>query len=283
MQASIQILNTYKVSIQDIESVDLSNLENLKKGIDLSKNTLAQLCSLAKIKNVFSTNQEEVSFFKYTKPYVSGRLKFFAQLQQYHIERPKADNQKQEKHLRQEIKKLENYKKKNLQFWKYVRRNQTILDEIYFLRRSNTFDFISDVSQYYFDPEFSTSHDNLVAHIVAYDLLINYYNQLLIKLAPCKTGAFVVNPNFTQENQLSWTASKTDLIELIYALHTSQCIENGKLEISRSIKICENLFNIKLGNPYKTFSEIKARRVDRTKFLDSLKFSLLTKIDLDDF
>lgn len=43
----------------------------------------------------------------------------------------------------------------------------------------------------------------------------------------------------------------------------------------------EVLFNIKLGNIHKTFSQIKARQKDPTKFLDTLKNGLIQKINYD--
>ncbi|MGV8816018.1 MAG: RteC domain-containing protein [Gelidibacter sp.] len=37
-----------------------------------------------------------------------------------------------------------------------------------------------------------------------------------------------------------------------------------------------------LGNTYKTFAEIKSRKNDQTKFIDSLKQGLLKKVNTDD-
>jgi len=281
MQTISQIVNTYKINIQDIENEDLSKLDILKNGIDESKNTLSQLSVIIKSKNCFSNKEEEIYFFKYTKPFISGRLKFFAKLQQFQMERPKADDQKQEKYIRQTIKKLENHKKKNLHFWKYVRRRQTSLDKLYFLRRNNNLEFIYDISQYFFDPDFSTSHDNLMAHVVAFDLLTNHYTYLLVKQSLNQADLKLITQSTTNKNQFLWKGSKTDLIELIYALYSLGVIGNSKGELSKIFKVCESLFNIKLGNPYKTFAEIKARVDGQTKFIDRLKESLLTKINLD--
>ncbi len=46
--------------------------------------------------------------------------------------------------------------------------------------------------------------------------------------------------------------------------------------------VCSTLFDIDLGNVYKTYSEIKSRGIDKTKFLDKLKASLETRMDYED-
>ena len=47
-------------------------------------------------------------------------------------------------------------------------------------------------------------------------------------------------------------------------------------------KTFENTLNISLGDFYHTFMELKSRKINRTKFLDNLKESLLKKMDEED-
>lgn len=81
---------------------------------------------------------------------------------------------------------------------------------------------------------------------------------------------------------LKWTASKTDLIELIYALQTSGAIEDGMEPMKVMASACEKIFNIKLGNFYRTYLEIKERKNDRTKFLDKMKTTLINKMNTEE-
>lgn len=282
MQTIHLIFNNFKKNVECFESLKLSNLENLDNAINLSRHTLGQLREIVIANNCFCSKKDEIYFFKCIKPFISGRLKFFASLRLFQFEWPNADIREQKKYVRQAIKDLESYKKRNLHFWKYAKNKQNTFDKLYFLRRNNKLDFVYDVSQYFYDPEFSTSHDSLMAKVIAYELLTNYYKQLLIKLKLTNNEALFTSENLVNENQLNWTGSKTDLIELIYALHSSKVISNGNEDLIKTVKTFENLFNIKLGNPYKTYSEIKARRSDQTKFLDNLKANLLTKIMLED-
>jgi len=79
-----------------------------------------------------------------------------------------------------------------------------------------------------------------------------------------------------QSSKLFWTGSKTDLIELIYALHNCGAINSGTADIKEMALVFEQMFNIDLGNYYHTFIEIRARKNSKTKFLDRL-IDVLTK------
>jgi len=57
---------------------------------------------------------------------------------------------------------------------------------------------------------------------------------------------------------LNWTASKTALTELIYALYSHGVFHNGNTDIKLIAKAFEDAFNIDLGNFYHTFMELKA-------------------------
>ena len=84
------------------------------------------------------------------------------------------------------------------------------------------------------------------------------------------------------ECNINWTATKTDLIELIYALKVSGAIDGGTGNINQISQQLSTMFNLDLGNFYKTYAEIKNRSKDRTKFLNKLIKSLQAKIDYDD-
>lgn len=82
--------------------------------------------------------------------------------------------------------------------------------------------------------------------------------------------------------RLGWTASKTDLIELIYALQASGAIKSGTAGIKEMASACEEIFDLNLGNVYRTFLEIRERKIDQTKFIDRLKTTLLRRMEETD-
>ncbi|MBK5209489.1 MAG: RteC domain-containing protein, partial [Flavobacteriaceae bacterium] len=64
-------------------------------------------------------------------------------------------------------------------------------------------------------------------------------------------------------------------LETLNALHAVGAIGNGEASIKKSVQIYELLFGISLGNYHKTFSEIRAREKDPTRFIDRSKVALL--------
>ena len=86
----------------------------------------------------------------------------------------------------------------------------------------------------------------------------------------------------TARPKLNWTGSKTALTELIYALHSQGIFNSGNADIKPIVKVFESTFNIYLGDFYHTFLELKSRKINRTKFLDSLKETLIRKMDEQD-
>lgn len=77
---------------------------------------------------------------------------------------------------------------------------------------------------------------------------------------------------------LNWTLSKTDLIELIYALHSGGAFNKGTATIAQIVRFFESTLQIQLGNTSMTFQEI-LRRKDSTAFLERLKEKLEEHIE----
>ena len=88
--------------------------------------------------------------------------------------------------------------------------------------------------------------------------------------------------SLTDLPKLNWTGSKASMIELIYALHYQGVFDNGNTDIRLIAKYFENIFNIDLGDFYYTYMELKSRKMNRTKFLDSLCEALIKKMDEQD-
>ena len=79
-----------------------------------------------------------------------------------------------------------------------------------------------------------------------------------------------------------WTGKKVALIELIYALFIDGAFNNGNADLNEIVKALEIAFQIDLGNFSRTFSEIKARKMNRIKYLDILIEKLSSKMDESD-
>ncbi|WP_397447939.1 RteC domain-containing protein [Polaribacter sp. R77954] len=217
-----------------------------------------------------------MEFFKYQKPKLQGCLFFYGTQLTYYLECPKVGSELQKQYLKKSIKRLENRKKRNLEFFFYYTQKETISDNLYFLRKNIQLSLFAKNFQMNKYPLFNTNKSTVAAEITGNRLCIDFFNKELNTKFKNKKE---VKPEVL--TNLSWTGSKTDLVELLFALKESGAIRNGNSEIKKLKEVCEVLFNIKLGNIHKTFSQIKARQKDPTKFLDTLKNGLLQKINYD--
>jgi hypothetical protein len=80
---------------------------------------------------------------------------------------------------------------------------------------------------------------------------------------------------------INWTASKTDLLELIYGLYANKAFNHGRITIKAITNFFESTLDVKLGNTSLRFQEI-LRRKDSVAFLDQIRESLelyISRID----
>ncbi|WP_298948607.1 RteC domain-containing protein [uncultured Polaribacter sp.] len=145
-----------------------------------------------------------------------------------------------------------------------------------FFKRESKYAFVSRYVSFLPDEQFSTSKDSTVAKILAFDMLIIHLKKEVDKL---EDNGMETNGNtFKKQSQLFWTGNKTELVELIYALYSAGKINSGTADIKELAMTFEEMFNINLGDFYRTFLEIRSRKINQTKFIDKLKESLITKM-----
>ena len=167
-----EIMQPFHKSMAHIQKTDLKNIVNLNKGISISKECLYNLRLKIREMNNFPDTKSEINFFKNDKPFVLGYLKYFVNLHAYMMEKPTADITKQHQFIHKRLDKLEECKKKQVNCWNYYKHNEISLDHIDFIRGNNDLDSVNDSARQFSDPEFSTSHDNLVGKYTADDILI---------------------------------------------------------------------------------------------------------------
>jgi predicted nucleic-acid-binding protein len=79
--------------------------------------------------------------------------------------------------------------------------------------------------------------------------------------------------------KLVWTGPKAALIELMYGLQTAGVFNESKADIRQIAAVFESVFNIELGDYYRTYQAIRIRKKNRTSFIDALKDSLVQRMD----
>tara|TARA_R110001583_G_scaffold111032_2_gene260088 strand:+ start:21585 stop:22427 length:843 start_codon:yes stop_codon:yes gene_type:complete len=279
MKIIATIIDNFDKRIYEVNRSNLNKLNKLKENIKITKSCLQQL-RLEVRRNDFKNIKSEINFFKHQKPYVQGRLNFYINLNNYLLKYPPIGILKQENYIHREFKKLDVKKNKHLVFVKYYRLAEENLDQLYFLRRNNQLDLFIE-TYHYDDPDFSTSHDYVVSQIICQDLLTKFYAKELetLEAKNIKIKVEEVKPKILAD--LPWTASKTELAELVISLIAFGAIKNGNVDMKKIAEGCKELFGVDLGNIYNTYAQIKSRKKDPTKFLDKLKFSLIKKLEAD--
>lgn len=247
------------------------------KGIDLCNRVLTELKDLIEKEDLESV-EEEIHFFKEVKPSIMSYLIYFTEVRSCEIRKPKAGVNFQVRFFEKEIKKVNKFFYRNIDFSHYMELGHNYLDHQLFTRNyQNNFPFTPLVNYYQF-PEFSTSHDMLWSKIKAMHRFLHYIRKCLGELRP---GRNFISPE-RKHPVLFWTSSKTALTELIYALYSDGALNHGAADLNTITTSFEDFFNVKLDNVYKTYSEIKARKGSKTKFLEELMLNLQQKMSKED-
>lgn len=281
MEKIYHCLNEYENQIKTNNNSGIEPQEILKINILQTKNLIFELRKIIR-KKKFDKQQDEIHFFKNIKPQVCGKLKYYKLRLEYLVEMPFVSLKKQKDFIQNRLKQLEIKKDKFPTFYSYIKRGEDSYDDKYFIRNTKHPELYlySDVADY--DPEFSTSHDHLACEVVFYNLTIEFFKNELYRIQNNQLE-FVDNPSVeTNFHKLNWSASKTDLVELIYALKVSGAINGGDAQIKELTTVFGELFNVDLGNYYKTFIDIKNRTKEPAKFLNKLSTNITNKIELED-
>lgn len=272
------ITKEYIGNLQELEKFEGDILDTIPPIIKLMEDMFKQLKTFIS-DYTFKDEDEEIRFFKEIKPQLFSKLIYYQKIYKIEAMRPNASDAMQKKYFEKQLDKLKDFFDQNLDFYKYYRSGGTHFDKHCFVRGKP---FIHpNLESFYFerDPKFSSHCDFKVAKLLANELLRIYLNTELQKLEEPKHPADEP-PKFPKTKE-TWTRSKTDLAELIYAICETDCFNYGKINLKRLTDYFENVFNIDLGNIYHTYVEMKSR-ANRTQFLDELRDRLNKRMEDDD-
>jgi hypothetical protein len=266
--------------------------EDLKAIANQEKNILSrsEKCieainqSLIELKKLFLTHhvddqEKEIFFFKKIKPKFVSQLIYYIKILKIESSRPIGSKKTLKKYFQKELSRLRFFYEDNKEFYQYFRTGSTYLDHNYFLRNGNKNHLYTEAYSFDLDPQFSTSHDHKVAMILAHEMLQNYLKLAIEEIDKPATTQTDIE---AEKKKLSWTGSKTALIELLYAFHSTGVLNQSNTDVKQIATYFENVFNVDLGNYYRTFQEIRNRKSGRTKFLDLMREKLILRMDESD-
>lgn len=218
----------------------------------------------------FKSTNDEIFYFKHIKCYLLASIQHYEYLQNIEFEKPKYDIEIQLKFYRYHLKQIKKKLKEYNVYYRYFRAQHNYRDEHYF-KQINEFiyirsgDFLFEVEQ---KPQSPSVH--IFTLVEAHDRTRLYLKKTIRELKLTLSG--LESPQET--SKLKWTSSKTDLIELIYALHASGALNNGKAELKEIALHLQQMFDTDLGQYNRIFYDIRARKGNKTKFIQNLKEAL---------
>lgn len=228
-------------------------------------------------KYVFLTMQDEIYFFKELKPKLVSKLIYYKAILKLESTAPQTKKDKKKKYEKL-LTEIHQYALHHREFYEYYRSRSTHKDEDHFVRRSYKDIILYDCCLINFDSKLCTSHDYNLATIMANDLFVLYLEKELDKLEGKNTPL-----HSTPANSYTWTGSKVDLTEMVYGLQAMGCINNGNVDLKELAVFLGSMFHIEIdSNLYSNYSDIKARKVSKTRFINSMSEKLLEKMEQED-
>lgn len=222
----------------------------------------------------FKDDAEEICFFKELKPKFLKELIYFSELYHIESEKPVTGREIQEDYYKHIMEGMRLFFEKNRQFYTYYLAGKTHVDEMYFLRRSDTVDISPSEYLPDIDTRFSTVYSYKLSKILAYEDLNRYLQHAIHALYSSANQSAVERPKIT------WTDSKVDLVELVYAIHAKGAVNHGEADITVIAGAVGQAFGIDLGNVSSAFNQnIRIRKKNRTAGLQQLMDHLTRRMD----
>lgn len=249
-----------------IDEISMETQESLLKTTALIRCIEKHITELKRfvLKYKFRSIQEEIVFFKTIKPRFISQLMFYQRLCKINLFEAYNTPDLKLQYFKRRLAKVEKFVTRHREFYQYVVSGSDHMDEMYFSRLSTREgDIISD-------ERFSTRSDLRLSKILCNERLRDY-------LLAAIHGIEAPFP-FPASSPLTWTGSKTDLIELIYALQAAGVFNKESADLKQIATHFENVFNVNLGNYYKVFQEIRMRKTGQVNFINSLRDGLLKRI-----
>ncbi|NAY91419.1 hypothetical protein GTQ34_05755 [Muricauda sp. JGD-17] len=270
-----RIITEFQTSLETIETRGADNFRIANEGIKLSHGTLRALRGHI-IKNGFSDTEEEIHFFKNIKVLPQSHLFYYEKVLSCEAYLHPMAPKKRKKYLESKMDEITHFFTVNTIFINYLRLRRTDMDDRYFTRGHLFHAIPMQANGTQYDPDFNTMHDLLLAKVKAKYRYMEYINREMVEL---RYGNFDVPSE--PDSSLEFQGSKIDLVELVYALHAAKVFK-GNPDIIVIQRAVERIFNVKLGNIYTRFQEIRERKGERSRFLPHLVDAFVQLLEAGD-
>lgn len=272
-----KLLQVTNQNMQDTTNVTATIQENILLTSDVVQDVHHYLD-----KKIFQHQQEEIQFFKTIKPKVDGLLIYYQHLQRIEQQCLIGTKERKIQYYERAISDLRVFYLLNAEFHRYLLLQGTHLDEYYYARDPASKYLLDDDCTVTLSATYNTKMSYKAACFYAFSQLQDWLISRIRTLEKCTLAKDPYQQGTSGRNKLIWTASKTALAELIYALQEYGVFNNTKLKIGTIAEYFAYVFEVDLLNIYKMYEDIRIRKKSRTPFLDGLRSSLIRRLETDD-
>lgn len=254
-------------------------INNCKEMICFLKEKLVEM-KVFLLSHSFNDEADEITFFKYQKPTLLGRLLYFHKILRIESQRPVGEEELDIYYQKQQ-EQLKRFFDRHVSFFQYYRSGITHLDHHYFMRGEQKDVIDVDVCHFDQDSEFSTGYDHLVARVISMEMLYAFLSFRRTCLQYGREGTEI--DLLKVKGTYKWTGNLVELVELIYALDSMKCINKGEAPITELATFFGTLLGVDLRECYGTYTDMKRRKNEsRTYFLDKMGKELNKRMTRDD-
>lgn len=163
----------------------------------------------------FSGDEEEIRYFKYYKPALTGRLLYYYRVYQIESGCPGC-LRVAETYYHRAMERAERMMERYLPFYQYYHSGATYRDDYYFLRAKGELSPESGSFVLDEEAEFSTGYDILAARLISVEMLLVYLSRRIERAARGDGTEAVPG------KEHRWTDTKIAAIQLVYGIHAAR-------------------------------------------------------------
>ena len=272
MQEFVQELKQELSDLLEDVSLDPNKPSRSSRSLEVVRSSLSRLREYIN-GQPFASKEDEIHYFKNLAPSFYASLFYY--LKEYNIEFEKQHGSRErlESLLIHELETTAKFYEYHQEFYRYYYEEDTGMDERIFVRDRSE-NAMRDEVDVIMGPDFCVGC-YWTARLLANEQLKVYLKReldLLRNPPPAPTAA-------NGGEDLKWTDSMTDLVELIYGLHLKGSFNKGNTDLKAIVGFFERCLDVKISNYPIVWQEIKRRKKGGTKYLDEMKDRLIQKIE----
>jgi hypothetical protein len=215
--------------LPDIHKVPRDNVLAIVKSAILAVRKSMNLLNIHCQNHPFPTEHAEIQFFKLIKPRFHAQLIYWTTLFDIELHWPVGGLITIRKYIKKNIKYVEVYFEKNIDFYNYYRTGQTDRDALYFLRNSNL--NLQTTNNQIVGKKPLCSSSYILARLLGNNLIKDYLFRVQSHL---KTQSFLMTKS--DSISLHVTESKSSLAELVYILYSEGILNHGRFMANQIIE-----------------------------------------------